>query len=238
MIPRMSNTQTGSPTRVLVVDDHELVRSGLSDLIEAEADLTVCGTAADVPGALELVRETHPHVAVVDLMLREGSGIELIKQIQSFDSTIRIVVCSMHDDKLYAERALRAGATAYVNKQEPAERVLEAIRHVLSGRVFVDESIADRILLRVARGEEDGPRSAVETLSDRELEVLQLIGAGLTTRQIAEKLNLSVKTIDTYREHLKDKLDLDSANALVRYAVAWSLDPEATVEKPGDPDNA
>jgi DNA-binding NarL/FixJ family response regulator len=233
----MSPTTSRSVKRVLLVDDHELVRAGMSDLIEAEPDLTVCGQAEDVPGAVELVRESSPHVAVVDLTLREGSGIDLIKQIRSIDPTVKVVVCSMHEDRLYAERALRAGATAYVNKNEPAERVLEAIRKVLAGRVFVDESIADRILLRVARGEKDGPRSAIETLSDRELEVLQLIGDGLTTRQIAEKLHLSVKTIDTYREHLKDKLGLDSANELVRYAVAWSLDPDAAAEMVDPDDN-
>lgn len=232
----------GTPSglkRVLLVDDHELVRAGMAELIEAEPDLTVCGTAEDVPGAMEQIRETHPHVAVVDLVLKEGSGLDLIQQIHALDDSIRIVVSSMHDDKLYAERALRAGATAYVNKQEPAEKLLEAIRQVLAGRVYVDENIADRILLRVARNDDDGPRSAIETLSNRELEVLELIGAGRTTREIAEKLNLSVKTIDTYREHLKDKLGLDSANALLRYAVAWILDPDGTREAsdPGSPDD-
>lgn len=234
----MADAGSRAAKRVLLVDDHELVRAGMSELIEAEPDLTVCGTAADTPAAVELVRTTQPHVAIVDIMLREGSGIDLIKRIKAIDSTVRVVVCSMHDDKLYAERALRAGAMAYVNKQQPAERVLEAIRRVLAGRVLLDDSIADEILLRVARGDGDGPSSAIESLSDRELEVLELIGAGLTTRGIAEKLALSVKTIETYREHLKDKLGLDSGNELVRYAVAWSLDPESiepTDGSNGDP---
>lgn len=233
----MARAGSTAPKRVLLVDDHELVRTGMTDLIESEPDLTVCGAASDAPEAIRLAEETSPHVAIVDLMLREGSGIELIRQLQALDSTIRVVVCSMHDDKLYAERALRAGAMGYVNKQEPAERILEAIRHVLDDRVFVEPSIADRILRRVARRDDDTPQSAIDSLSDRELEVLQLIGAGLTTRQIAEKLNLSVKTIDTYREHLKVKLDLDSATALVRYAVAWSLDPEDPPSETSPPES-
>jgi DNA-binding NarL/FixJ family response regulator len=212
--------------RVLLVDDHELVRSGLAELIGAERDLQVCGQAPDAPTAMQLLHDTSPHVAIVDLMLQQGSGIELIKQIKASDPTVRIIVCSMHDDRLYAERALQAGAMGYVNKQEPAERIVEAVRHVLADRLFVKQEIADRILRRAARrGDAEAP-SAIETLSDRELEVLELIGQGLTTRAIADKLGLSVKTIDTYREHLKLKLDLGSATELVRFAVAWSIDPE------------
>jgi DNA-binding NarL/FixJ family response regulator len=226
----IGSENSNSVKRILLVDDHELVRAGMAEMIEEEADLTVCGGAADGPTAMRLVDETRPHVAIIDLMLEEGSGIELIKQINAKDSTIRMIVCSMHDDKLYAERSLRAGAMGYVNKQEPAERIVEAIRRVLAGKVFVDEAIADRVLRRVAGRESRGPQSAVEALSDRELEVLQLIGQGLTTRQIAERLHLSIKTIDTYREHLKVKLDLDSAAALMRYAVAWSLDPDQAGE--------
>lgn len=239
----MSPTESQSQglKRVLLVDDHELVRAGMAELIEAESDLSVCGEAGEAPTAMRLVAETQPHVVVIDLMLQEGSGIELIKQIKAVDPTIRMVVCSMHDDKLYAERTLQAGAMAYVNKQEPAERILEAIRSVLADRVFVNDEIADRILRRAAKRDEPTPVSAVETLSDRELEVLELIGAGLTTRQIAEKLHLSVKTIDTYREHLKAKLNLDSATSLVRYAFAWSLNPDRAneaVEQGGSKANA
>lgn len=214
--------------RVVVVDDHEIVRSGLIDLINAEADLEVCGEAGDALAAMKVVRQERPDVALIDITLADGSGIELIKQIVASGENVRIVVCTMHDAKLYAERALQAGAMGYVNKQEPVSRVVDSIRRVLSGKIAVDEQVADRVLRRVAGREHDSPRSAIETLSDRELEVLELIGRGLTTRQIAESLNLSVKTIDTYREHLKSKLGLDSANELVRFAVAWTLGKEGS----------
>jgi DNA-binding NarL/FixJ family response regulator len=169
-------------------------------------------------------------VAIIDLMLEEGSGMELIKQIKAADSTVRMIVCSMHDDNLYTQRVLQAGAMGYVNKNDPAERVIDAIRRVLAGRIFVNEAIADRILRRVAQTGDKEVGTPVDRLSDRELEVLGLLGQGMTTRQMAEKLNLSTKTIDTYREHLKTKLDLDSATALIRYAVTWSLDPDSVAE--------
>jgi DNA-binding NarL/FixJ family response regulator len=231
----MDSTELRSVRRVLLVDDHELVRSGMSELIDAEADLTVCGEADGAPRALQLVRETHPHAMIIDMMLQEGSGLELIKQVKAIDPAIRMLVCSMHDDVLYAERALRAGAMGYVNKQEPAGRIVEGLRSVLEGKIFVNEAISDRLLRQVARCDDDTVRSAVETLSDRELEVFHLIGEGLTTREIAEKLHLSIKTIDTYREHLKAKLALDSATALMRYAIAWTLSPDAADATTGTP---
>lgn len=229
----MPESPSRNVKRVLIVDDHSLVRSGLAELIGREPDLEVCGEASDAPTAIRLVQETKPHVAIVDIMLKEGSGVELIKQIKALDSTIRMVVSSMHDENLYAERVLRAGAMGYVNKQEPAERILEAIRQVLAGRVHVSEQMADRVLRRVTRGSEEEAGTQVDALSDRELEVLQLIGQGKATREIAEQLHLSIKTIDTYREHIKTKLGLESANELVRFAVAWTL--EAGNSKPSSP---
>jgi DNA-binding NarL/FixJ family response regulator len=211
--------------RVLIVDDHALVRSGLSELIGHEAGLEVCGEASDAATALTKVKETQPDIVIVDIMLKEGSGVELIKQIRALDPSIRMLVTSMHDERLYAERVLNAGAMGYVSKQEPAEKVIQAIRQVLAGRVYVSEQMADRVLRRVSHGAEDPKQSPLDALSDRELEVLNLIGQGLSTRQIAEQLHLSVKTIDTYREHIKSKLNLKTANELVRYAVAWTLDP-------------
>jgi DNA-binding NarL/FixJ family response regulator len=210
------------------------VRSGLVDLINNEADLEVCGEAADAPSALRMVSEKKPDLVVIDLTLREGSGLELIKQIRALDGGVRMVVSSMHDERLFAERVLGAGAMGYVNKQEPAEKLLDAIRQTLNGRVYVSEQIAERVLQRVSRGSTSKEASPLQTLSDRELEVLNLIGEGLSTREIAEHLHLSVKTIDTYREHLKAKLGLKSANELVRYAVMWSLDPESERETPND----
>ena len=225
--------ESGGPIRVLLVDDHELVRTGMRELIHGEPNLSVCGEAADASTAMRLVEETRPNVAIVDLMLRTGSGLDLVRQMRASDPTIRVVVCSMHDDTIYAERVLQAGALGYVGKQEPADRILYAIREVSAGRVFVRDEIADRILRRAAGRCGETPRWSIETLSDRELEVLDLLGAGLTTRQIADRLHLSVKTIDTYREHLKVKLDLESATALVRFAVARNLDRERGVTAGG-----
>lgn len=230
---------SSSARRVLLVDDHELVRTGIAELIASESDLTVCGEAADAPTALRLLGEARPHVAVIDLTLQEGSGLELIKQVRALNPDVKMVVCSMHDGNIYAERALQAGAMAYVNKQEPAETIVTAIRRVLQDRIFVSEEIEDRILRRKVLGRErDGSATAnvspVESLSDRELEVLELLGNGLTTREIAARLNLSAKTIDTYREHLKAKLDLSSATELLRYAVTWNLDPDRVRRKAGE----
>lgn len=219
----MEASPSNNLSRVLLVDDHEIVRSGLADLLDSESDLLVCGQASGAPEAMTLLRETHPHIVIVDLSLDDGSGIDLVKHIKAADPTVKMIVFSMHDDTLYAERALHAGAMGYVNKNEPLDRILKAIREVQANRVFVNERIANRVLRRVAR-REDRPHSPVESLSDRELEVLELIGEGMTTREIGEKLHLSIKTIDTYREHLKTKLELGSATELVRYAVAWTLD--------------
>jgi len=210
--------------RVLIVDDHPLVRSGLAELIADEPDLEVCGEAEGAPQAIKLVRELRPDLVVVDLSLREGSGIELIKQVHAFDPEIRMVVSSMHDEAIFGERTLAAGAMGYVDKQQPTGRLIEAIRQVLSGRVFVSGRLAGRFVAgSTASGRATGG-SPIQRLSDRELEVLQLIGEGLTSRMIAERLHLSIKTIDTYRENLKTKLGLRTANELVRYAVAWTLE--------------
>jgi DNA-binding NarL/FixJ family response regulator len=212
-------------SRVLLVDDHSLVRKGLADLVNGQPDLEVCGEAADVGTALRLIRKHKPELVIVDLMLREGSGIDLIQQVVDLDSSVRMLVCSMHDDALYAERVLSAGAMGYVSKQEPSRIVLEAIRRVLSGRIYTSEEITDRVLRRSSGKGEAPEQSPVETLSDRELEVLYLLGEGLTTREIAERLDLSTKTIDTHREHIKTKLGLKNVNELMRVAVAWTLDP-------------
>jgi DNA-binding NarL/FixJ family response regulator len=222
---RGPDQEHGDTTRVLLVDDHSLVRAGLVKLINGQADLEVCGEASDATTALRLIRRHEPDLVVVDLMLREGSGIELIKQVAALDSSLKMLVCSMHDEALYAERVLAAGAMGYVSKQEPSRVVLEAIRRVLLGRIYTSEEIADRVLRRSSGKIKEGEGSPTDTLSDRELEVLGLLGKGLNTREIAEQLNLSTKTIDTYREHIKTKLGLKNANELLRFAVAWTLDP-------------
>ncbi|NIR44266.1 MAG: response regulator transcription factor [Gemmatimonadetes bacterium] len=221
---------TSEPVRVLLVDDHALLRRGLAGLIEQEPDMEVCGEAEDAATALDKAKELEPSLAIVDLSLKDGSGLELIKQLSSQLPDIQLLVFSMHDEKIFAERALRAGARGYVNKEESADKVIEGIREVLAGRIFLSGKMADRILHRLVDRDAVLERSPVASLSDRELEVLELIGKGLTTRQIAEQLHLSRKTIDTYRDHLKRKLQLSTANELVRYAVAWTLGQEASSE--------
>ncbi|MGD2218050.1 MAG: response regulator transcription factor [Gemmatimonadales bacterium] len=210
--------------RIVLVDDHALVRRGLAEMIDRESDLEVCGEAADVSEALDLIETAEPELAIVDITLKEGSGLELIKQIKLRYPAVRMLVLSMHDEKIYAERALRAGATGYLNKEEPADKVIEAVREVLAGRIYLSGQMADRILQRLVDRESDLERSPIDALSDRELEVLELIGRGLTTSQIAKELHLSRKTVDTYRENLKAKLQLSTAAELVRFAVAWTLD--------------
>ena len=226
----MAATSNSSKKRILLVDDHALVRSGMSEMIARESDLEVCGEAEDAALALQLVRERRPDLVVIDISLREGSGVELVKQIHVEDPSIRMLVCSMHDETLYAERALRAGAMGYLNKQEPAESIMRAVRTVLGGRVYASEELADRVLRRVSRGTDNPGDSLLDALSDRELEVLGLLGDGLSTRQIADHLHLSTKTIDTYREHLKTKLNLQNAIELLRFAVACSLDPDSPLK--------
>lgn len=217
------------PARILLVDDHALLRRGLAELIDGESDLEVSGEAADPAGALEQLEEDEIDLAVVDISLQKGSGLELVKQIKSQHPDVDVLVLSMHDENLYAERTLRAGAKGYINKEAPTEKVIEAIREVLAGRVYLSDKMSDRILHRIVDRDTMPEESPLDTLSDRELEVLELIGRGLTTRQIARQLHLSRKTVDTYRDHLKTKLQIKTANALVRYAVAWTLGKEEAV---------
>lgn len=211
-------------TRVLIVDDHPIVRRGLAELISDEPDLEICGEAADSTEALRLIDSARPDLIVIDISLQNGNGIELIKQIKARDQGIKMLVSSMHDESLFAERALRAGALGYVNKAEAAENIVEAIRVVLSGKVYVSSRLADRMLHRLVGGDENLERSAIDSLSDRELEVFEFIGKGQTTRQIAMKLHLSPKTVESHRENIKRKLNLANATELTRYAVEWVLE--------------
>lgn len=209
--------------RVLIVDDHPVVRRGLAELISDEPDLEVCGEASDAPDALRQVETRRPDVVVVDISLQSGNGIELIQQIKERDERIKTLVSSMHDESLFAERALRAGAMGYINKQEPTEKVIDAIREVLSGQVYLSARMANRLLQSVVGGEtlEQDP---IGSLSNRELEVFELIGQGLTTKKIAGRLHLSPKTIETHREKIKTKLNLSNSTELSRRAVQWVLE--------------
>jgi DNA-binding NarL/FixJ family response regulator len=210
--------------RILIVDDHPVVRRGLAELIADEPDMEVFGEAATGAEALKCLDDLQPDVVIVDISLKDSHGIELIKQIKARDDQVKMLVWSMHDESLYAERALRAGAMGYLNKEEPIDRVIEAIRQVLRGHVHLSSKMVEKLLHRAVSGNEPHERSNIETLSDRELEVFELIGQGLTTREIAKKLHLSIKTIETYRENVKSKLDLKTGGELTRHAVQWALE--------------
>lgn len=211
-------------SNILLVDDHPVMRHGLAQIINREEDLHVCGESASAAHAIELVGQLAPDVAIVDITLEDGDGIELIKDIRARFENVKMLVSSMHDESLYAERALRAGAMGYIGKDSSREQVLDAIRDVLRGRIHVSSAISNRLLQRAAGKTVEEDRSPIESLSDRELTVFELIGQGLSTRQIAEKLFLSVKTIETYREHIKAKLNIRTSTELVRHAVQRQLE--------------
>lgn len=208
-------------TRVFIVDDHPIVRQGLVQLVNNEADLTVCGEAPDAGQALELLPKLKPDFLVVDISLNGMNGIELIKTIRMHRKKLPILVVSMHDELLYAERALRAGAGGYIMKDESPEQMIQAIRRVLKGHVYVSETLSSRFLHGIVSGEPITRGSALERLSDRELEIFRFLGEGLGTRQIAEKLCLSIKTIESYCAHIKEKMMFQNGRELLKQAIQW-----------------
>jgi DNA-binding NarL/FixJ family response regulator len=210
--------------RVLLVDDHPIVRQGLGQLINEELDLSVVSEAEDFQQALTSLESTPVDVAIVDISLKERSGIELIKEIRSRHPDLPILVLSMHDESLHAERVLRAGAKGYIMKQEATEQVMNAIRRVLRGEVYLSERMASRMVNRLVAGPQNVGGSPIERLSDREFEVFQMIGHGVGPSEIAEKLGLSVKTVETHRERIKEKLNLASGSELIRYAMQYVMD--------------
>lgn len=221
----MKRTATDSHrARILIVDDHPLVRSGLRLLIDCEPDLTVCGEAADAAEAMRLLESLKPDLLIVDLSLKESSGLDLIKRIKSRNSDVKMLVSSMFEESLYAERVLSAGALGYVHKQEGMERVIEAIRCVMSGRVWLSTAMSDRMLRRMTASQPAAAQSPVHALSDRELEVFEHIGRGRATKDIARQLHLSIKTVESHKEKIKAKLGLKSAAELSRAAVHWVLE--------------
>jgi DNA-binding NarL/FixJ family response regulator len=218
---RPDKTKNGR-ARILIVDDHPIVRQGLTELINHESDLFVCGEAEDAHQAMGAIRTLGPDMVIVDISLKETSGMELIKDIKFQYPDLLVLALSMHDESLYAERALRAGAKGYVMKQEATEKVVTAIHKVLGGQVYVSESMAGKMVRKLVGGGSESGTSPIDRLSDRELEVFLLIGRGHGTRQIAEKLHLSIKTIETYRAHIKEKLNLADAAELLQYAIQWT----------------
>lgn len=212
-----------SPAKILIVDDHPLLREGLAMRISTNADLQVCGEAATEEEALLLVRQTKPDLVIVDLSLKECHGLDVIKQVNAFDANIKMLVLSGHQESLYAERALRAGALGYLNKRESNEKVLDAIYTVLAGKRFVSAEITQR-LVNQALGKTDSAKTPLECLTDRELEVFHLIGEGQTSSAIADKLFISTHTVDSHRENIKRKLNLKNAGELTRAAVQAVLE--------------
>jgi len=210
--------------QIFIVDDHELVRKGLVQLINSEENLEVCGEATTVYQAKQMKRYLEPDIAIIDISLPDGSGLDLIKNLHQWRPEMKIIVLSMYDDELFAERALNNGALGYVNKQDSAEKLLQAIKQVIMNKVYVSQKMTERLLRKISTKTKSTSVSLIELLSDREIEVFELIGSGKTTSQIAEMLNLSVKTIDTYRSNIKQKLQLGSGAELTRSAVLWSLE--------------
>lgn len=212
---------TSSKKRIFLVDDHPLVREWLTNLINQQPDLAVCGEAETAPQAVQSILAIKPDIAIVDISLKDSSGIELIKDLkQNLPGTL-ILVLSMHEEAHYAERALRAGAKGYVVKRETTRRVISAIRQVLAGGVYISDEIATSLATQFVTGKSSAEKSPIDQLSDRELEVFELLGQGRGTRQIAEVLRVSVKTVQAYCARIKEKLNLSSATELLREAVRW-----------------
>jgi DNA-binding NarL/FixJ family response regulator len=207
--------------KVLLVDDHPLVREWLANLINQQPDLKVCAETDSAPKAMQCIVAAEPEIAIVDISMEGGSGLELIKNIKATHPDVRVVVLSMHDEGLYAERALRAGARGYIMKREATKRVLQAIRCVLDGDLYLSDKMARLIAEKSVQGRSAKEGSAAEILSDRELEVFQLLGRGCTTRQIADELHVSFKTVQSFCARIKEKLNLANAAELMREAVRW-----------------
>jgi DNA-binding NarL/FixJ family response regulator len=218
-----SDTST-AVTRILIVDDHPLVREGLIGLLAAQSDFVVCGEASGVAEARQIVASTRPDVAIIDLTLNDGTGIELIKDLRAKYPAIKLLVLSMHDESLYAERALRAGAVGYVSKHEASRTIVQAVRTILAGKLYLSPNMTELVVQRAFVAGADLSRPPVDRLTEREREVFELIGQGLSSRQIAVKLEVSPKTVETHREHIKEKLELTTSTELTRYAVQWVLE--------------
>jgi DNA-binding NarL/FixJ family response regulator len=207
--------------RIVVVDDHPTMREGLARVIDEAGDLTVCAQAGNIQHALELIQTTQPDLAIVDITLGGQNGIELIKDLKVRYPKLLVLVHSMHEEQVYAQRSLRAGARGYLMKHEPPPKLLHAIRQVLAGEIYLSETMTRRTLHSLAGTSSAESISPVERLSDRELEVFERLGQGRTTKEIAADLHLSIKTVQTYCEHLKEKLQLKDGTSLVRFAVQW-----------------
>jgi DNA-binding NarL/FixJ family response regulator len=223
----LAGAKTQSPAatkrRILVVDDHPIVRQGLALMINREPDLVVCAEAEEAMGAMHALSSARPDALIVDISLNGPDGLDLLKNIRTTHPTLPVLILSMHDESIYAERALRAGATGYIMKQEATENVLVAVRRILNGEIYVSTRIANQMLKHYITGAGTLRNSSIADLSDRELEVFRLIGEGHGTRQIAEELHISVKTVESYQAHIKEKLSLRSSRELMQHAIQWNM---------------
>lgn len=208
---------------IVIVDDHPIVREGFKKLINSEQDFDVVGTAEDAYEAVRLIDDKKPDVAMIDLSLKESSGIELIKDLQITAPEVKILVVSLHDEEIYAERVLRAGARGFIMKAEAVDDIITAVRKVASGEIYLSSKMQSKMIEIMTSGRKNSNLNPIDILSDRELEVFQMIGNGMKTKQIAEKLGLSVKTIETYKSHLKLKLQLRDGVELIQRAVEWEM---------------
>lgn len=210
-------------TRILIVDDHPLVRLSLREFIRREKDLEVCGEAEDREQALAAAEATKPHLAIIDLTLKSSNGMELIKDMRDRHPDVQILVLSMHDETIHAERAIRAGARGYITKQEATTRVMVAIRQIMNGEIYWSERAAARVASKIAGPARGVAESPVDCLTDRELQVFEMIGSGKSTRQISASLHIDVSTVETYRARIKEKLNLKDSLALLQYAIRWQI---------------
>ncbi len=209
--------------RILIVDDHPLVREGLRHLVAKELDLEVCGEADDAAEALQQIKNTRPDVVIVDISLKSSHGIDLIEELKRQNGRVKVLVSSMHDETLFAERCLRAGAMGYINKEESPAVLIGAIRQILRGEIYLSPRMTNRILKRVG-GMQTVENDPIKTLSNREVEVFEMLGQGLSTKQVARRLDLSPKTIESHREKIKEKLNLANSSELLRRATQWVME--------------
>ena len=215
--------ESARKTRIFIVDDHPIVREGLSLMMNREPDMMVCGEAEEATRALQAMTAAKPDFLIVDISLSGPDGLDLLKSIRARYPSLPVLMLSMHDESIYAERALRAGANGYIMKQEATDRVLVAVRQILTKKVYVSDRIANRMLQQYIKGSVNESKSPIAELSDRELEVFRLIGEGHGTRMIADELHLSVKTVESYQAHIKEKLSLKNGRELVQRAIQWSI---------------
>jgi len=213
--------------RILLIDDHPIMRHGLAQLLRMEEGLEICGEAGSAREGIEVIPKVLPDLVILDLTLPDKHGLELLKDIQSLHPGLRCLVLSMHDEALYAERAMRAGARGYIMKEVAADHLVNAVRKILAGGIFLSEAISARMIEQLSSTRSRGGPAGIETLTDRELEVLGMIGSGTPTKLIAEKLGISARTVEAHRAHIKEKLAITDGAALVRYAVQWTQNQRA-----------